>query len=1057
MVLRMDFLQSSKTDPQQVVLLLIVANQGMSRLLLYKWDSWQPLTTTKPLRCSGYALPSEDAFPHLLIPSRKALSFAIVTGHKLVFYDDITTKKKTKLIFNIPTPENQKDKQWVQWAKAARHQLHEESKEDIFLIREDGLLKTTVVTHNSRERSHISFEPGHLHIRVDTAVCALSAPPLIGGDILIACGDTTEGGVFHLQATELPVNRQVLANWSPITDLVLLDERSKPSLPGDHARILAATGIHDNRAFLTEIRYGVEAQIAQDTDCEDAATVDRLWILHQPSHRRDIFLTSHHEYTNIVCFEEGDERPIARGPETFPELGFDDPTLAACNLDRDSILQITTSQIHVLDPSEYRRIDPESLRGNFVCAGANPASGSFVVASRDEQAIQLIGGVALARSDNSIDVLPLHQSVPIDYLPISLTIANIAGTEIFIAGSQDGFLHLYCLTAESGITGSKKWDLSSFHQGLDEPKISSVEIFSLPSARNGLVLCGLKTGQIIIFEMTMQNLEDPESIDLSLSRFETIGSTSVSISVETGTFGSDEKSAYVVCGTALFQIHLYRNSWGLDFTMDSLLITVVHQNKKHLQRSMFNAVAPIERASSMTHGHMYGSLAGITQNDLLLLRIGRSTLIPERVSQIKPTHHLVYSAHLKKVIASVPSRKPSSPEDSLQSLEARPSLQILDPPVPAFTHEHSNAVSYLYFGQAGEKVRTLLQWSPTNGQTHYEMIVIGSDYDGDGRLSYITAKRLSQGKPGSSATTFVTYSKKLISAVCEYGLSSLLVCAGRELKLVHLDLSTKPPRWEHQAEIELPSRATELRTKGSVVYVATSLHSYMLIREQDKKFHVIGSDNWAGRARNVLPYGNGSTLVNLISDEGSRVLNFADRPVRGNKPTFEATVPEAIDKIVNLKSMTGDDIHERFLAATIDGTVYMFTTLNEREMRLLAFLEQLCQPIRDQAAKSASLLAQRIVHQYANKLESAGITTPSSYCTHARGDVLRGLLMPGPYNIHFLLRQRVKKEEDDDSMIKEEDELESLRDVARPVLGQTDDLVEGVILWLRRMLSVPSL
>lgn len=1049
----MDFLKSPMTEPRRVVLLLIVANQGTSRLLLYRWDSWQALTTTKPLKSSGYALPMEDAFPHLLIPSCKLLSFAIVTGHKLVFYDDITSKKKTKRVFNIPTPDDQKDKQWVQWAKAVRHEEHRKQKEDIFLIREDGLLKTTIVTHNSVQRANITFEPGHLHIRVDTAICALSAPPTKGGDILIACGDTTEGGVFHLMARMPPVNVQSLANWSPIRDVVHIIDKSGTPGPGDQIRILAATGMHENRAFLTEVHYGLEAQIVEAIEFEDAATVDRLWVLHQASEARQLLLISHHEHSNIICHEMASGSLSVRGPELFPQLGFDSPTLAACNIERDVLLQITTSQIHLLGLFDQSHPDPQSLRGDFFCADIHASTGTFVVAAREGPKLSLVAGIVVGKPDKSIDVLPLSQSQPIDYVPVSLSLADLAGNVVLVSGSQDGRLHLYKLNMEHGITGYAVWDLSSFDGRLYEPKISSVAVMSLPKARDGLVICGMRTGQLMVFELTLQATGGDNQALLRLGHFQGIGTTAVSIKTELNILTEDERSAFVTCGSALLQLHLHRNACGLDFTIDSLLVSALHQDQDHHLASIFNAVARIERTSSGFDGPICGLLAGITENALLLLRLGQNALIPKRIVQIQPTRHLVHSAHLQKCVASVTRKRPLHSPDSGRNLDERPVLQIMDSEMPGL-YDEQKEISHICFGEKGEKIRALLRWAPTNGDTHYEMIVIGSDHNGDGKLSYITAKRLSQAKAGASATTFITYAKKSISAMCEYGLSSLLVCAGRELKLVHLDLSTKPPRWEHQAEIELPSRATELRTKGSVVYVATSLHSFMLIREQDKKFQVIGSDSWAGKARNVLPYGESSTLVNLVSDHGSRILDFAGGPSRGTRPVFEATVPEAIDKLIHLKMPTSKDARERFLGTTIDGTVYIFTTLNEHEMKLLAFLEQLCQPTRDQAAKNASALAHRIVHQYANKLESVGIATPTFGSTHARGDMLKALLASGPYNIYFLLRKRVKSE--NMPYIKEEDESENLRDVAEPVLGQTENVVEAVVMWLRELLNVPT-
>lgn len=1072
----MDFLKSPVSEPQRVVLLLIVANGGTSRLLLYKWDSWQELGDIKPLKCSGFVLPTEDAFPHLLIPSSRPLSFAIVTGDRLVFYDEITSNHKARRAFNIPHPPGGHDtKLWVQWAKPVRHETHRKEKEDIFLIREDGLLKTAIVTHDSKQRAHIGFSPGNLGIQVDTAVCALPGEPFEGGDILIVCGDTTEGGVFRLQAREFATKVQTLPNWSPVTNTLFLPKcLNSSALPGS-LRVLAATGIHDDHAFLTELKYGIEAQIVEVIEHQDATSIDRLWVLHQRKAERQILLTSHHEHSDAICFEKDLRTPVAVGADHYPSLGFDSPTLAACNIDFDSILQITTMEIHVLGDAWQLPADPDILRGRYICANIHPRTGLFVIASHFEHGLQLVGGITVKHEDRSISISALPRPHTIDFVPVSLTIGDVAGRPILIAGSVDGRLHLYDVDQDHGVTPRMTWEMSTFHKNLDDPKISSVTILALANSSRSLVICGFKTGQVMFMELTMQDVE-PEPPSLSLIQIQTLGSTAVSTVIQETLQADEEATAYMTCDSETFQVRLYHNVSGMDFTLNPLIATAVRQHHEVFHAPSFNAIAYVARITPELDHLMSSVLVGMTDNALIIFTLGGSSLTPKQTSRTKPAQHVVYSAHLQKVIASVATKQSTVPLKEPQVSPTKPMLQLLDINESGVNSRGLMPPSFITFGEEGEKIQTLIHWAPTHGSTHYEMIVIGSEYNGDGRLSFITSKRLSQGKAAVLATTFITYSKKTISAVCEYGLSSLLVCAGKVLKLVNLDLSTKPPRWEHQAEIELPSRATEIRTKGSMIYIATNLHSYMLIREQDKKFQVVGSDRWAGRARSILPYGDGSTLVNLVSDHGSRILNFTERPVPGARPNFEALVPESIDKIIQVTSSVNNDCRDRFLGMTVDGTVYMFTTLNEAELNLLSFLEELCQPLRTQAELSVASLAKRLIWQHGEKLQAKGVKLPKYYHTHARGDVLKALLTPGPYNMRTLLQQElereqregikteiqemqeIKKEEvegEEDSEEKVLDVMERFEEAAKPVVGEKKDFVAEVTLWLRKLLNVP--
>ena len=1042
----MDFLRSTTLEPQRVILLLTVANQGTTRLLLYRWDSWLSLTTVRPLRCSGQPLHAKDAFPHLLIPSCRYTSFAIVTGHEVVFYDDLTSKRMKRKEFQIPIEDQRSNKQWVQWAKPVRHEDHRKSKEDIILIREDGLLKTIVVSHNMDSRNSIAFEPGHLNINVDTAVCTLSAPPMIGGDILIACGDTTEGGVFHLAARKTPERLQTIPNWSPINDMIHLDYKSSSLASRDHGLVLAATGLYNQRAALTELRYGLEAEVEFDIKHDEGTTIDRLWTLERIAEGRLLLLASHHEHTAILCYDLHTGELASVDATVYPNLSFKTPTLAASTIPNDGLLQITTDQISVLGPAgQSCSRDLQSAEGAIVCADVHAASGVFVLAGRDGDVVTLLCGEVMA---DPPEIFTQTEAQQVAFVPVDLSLFELGGHGLCLVGSQDRQLHLFTVDPRKGCAALTSWSLTELDSRLDEPVISAVSVLVMPQAREALLICGLKTGSILLCGLKLPASESNGSVSLHHIQTSSIGTTAVSSKIEALPYTANERSAYVTCNTSLYRVQLHRSAAGLDFTFDALHFTNKN-NPSYLPQSL-NAVDRIGRLSSHGQGDPGGLLACVAGDEILLLGLGTHAMLPRPMRTMHHAKHLLYSPTLRRCIASHEG-KLSSGSTPGRTIADRPLLQLYNTSSPSDVSSDLSRSSF-HFGEKGEKIRVLLYWRPTDGEAHYDMIVIGSELGKDSHLSYLKVGRMTQTKAGPLAKNLATYPNKSISAICAFGESSLVVCAGRELKLLHLDVVGK--RWQHLGTYELPSRATELKQKGSVIYAATSLHSFMLLRIEAGKFSLVGNDNYAGTARNIIPYGTSSTLINLISDHGSRLLNFDERPTRGVMPAFEATVPQAIDKMVQLSLPSASDHRDRFLGSTIDGTVYLFTTLTKAEMKLLHYLEHLSDPVRNQAEKSASLLAHAIAQKFANKLESAGITPPTMGATHARGDLLKSMLELGPYNIKRLLQKRVKLEDDD--MIKEENEFEGLKDVAYPVLGATEHVVDGVILWLRRLLNVPA-
>lgn len=1048
----MDFLRSSSSDANRIVLLLIVANQGITRLLLYKWDSTRSLSTLRPLQRSGYRLPNSDAFPHLLIPSCRHASFAIVVGQVVVFYDDIESKKIRRLEVQLEvTPDSDSDKQWVQWAKPVRHEEHRKRKEDIFIVREDGLLRTVIGAHDLTKRQSITIKPGHLKINVDTAVCALSAPPTTGGDILIACGDTTEGGVFHLAARAEPCLLQRLPNWSPINDFIHLEQNSSPSMP-DQGTVVAATGIHEGRSALTELRYGIEADVLWTSGYEEAKSIDRLWALERLSERRLLLLASHHEHTTLLMYDIDSGDIAADDATVYPHLCLDRPTLAAAITPEDFLIQITTNSINITGPNQGLEVLATTCAiDTFLCTDIHRVTGIWVAAGRQGDKILLTGGGVQINEMEAIETSEVPKPLIIDTVPVALTICMLGTYLMCLIAGQDGALRLYAVHPEDGFRHQSTWAISDLDATISLPQISSISILSFTDESDHLVICGLKTGKVIILALK----ESPENIgsyDLQLERSVLLGTTAVYVRNESTIYMEAERAAHIVCGTSLFRLVLHKNKAGLDFTFSPMFVA-----DRGLSSTLPAPITAVDRvgrfprSSSSTDYDPSGALAIVSGEDLSMLTIGPSTMLPRHIRSTGTTKHLVYSTHLGKYIVSNQSRPTNGSPKAPSAYAERPSLIVVDPKSPSSADDLALQRSLFHFGEKNEKIRVLMHWTPADSTSHYNMIVIGSDVENEGRVSYMNVLKMSHAKANPVAKVFARYKKKSINAICAYGMSSLVICAGRELKILHLELATR--RWVGQGEFTLPSRATELSTKGSVIYVATSEHSFMLIREKEGKLEMIGSDQWASRARNIVTYGNSSTLVNLVSERGTRILNFAERPTEGKRPTFEARLPQAIDKMAHLKLSATSDGRDRFLGTTICGTVYLFSTLTEPEMKLMRFLEQLCEPKQLQTARNASQLAQAIAQRYASRLESADIAAPILVSSHARGDVLKALLAQGPYDIRFLLQKRAKLKDD---FIKQEDELDDLKHVAEPVVGKVDDIVDGVILWLRRTLNVPS-
>lgn len=1029
----MSFLTHPEKEPDTVILLVIVAHQGRSNMLIYKWDSRLPLTELRPMGCSGQLLHENDSFPLLLIPMTNRPSFSLVTDTDFVSYSDILLGTVRRIATELPT----EDKAWTQWIKPVRLKSHKMTKDDILLIREDGMIRALILSESSAaERSYAgstAFAPGQLGIHVDKAVCALSAPPRIGGDILIACGDMTEGGVYHLAAREKPLKIQEIPNWSPLHDLAVINHKSYVNGSREYSSALVTTGHKSSRSCLTELRYGVEARIETRISYDDARSADSLWVLQRADDRHKLIVISHHEHTSVLLYNQTETEPKVMDVRALVPVQTDRPTLAIAYVDDTAILQVTTNQVNFVSHPTANSAVAVQYKGHIICADLEVRQRLYVIAvAADSGNFELLAGIL---TETEAECRALQTSIELAYTPTFTTTVGVGESVICLVASQDDQLYLYRLDGATGFEEVAHFSILRLTTREDF-SLSSVCLLQNVLTKQTLVVCGSKTGQIALCKLSVHCSDRKFEARLALERLETIGDTPVHV---TNSSQGEHTSAFIFCGARTRQVRLHANKAGLDYSLDAVHITDGAQPEY--------AALPLTALGLMVQGSLEPSpvVLGAAGEELLMMSLNPPATLPRPMVRCSPSKCMLYIWSIRKCLVAMVGRY-----DKDTKTRGQPYLELLDPATLWQASSPATHTRYL-FGESGEKVKDMIMWSPTDGQSHFNFIVLGSERGPDGRVAYLNVSRFNEDSSKVVVKAFVTYPNSPVSAICAFGLSSLIIGAGRTLKLVHLDIASK--RWQNLAEFSLPSKALKLESKGSVVHVATSLHSFMLVRIQDDKFSLLSTDKYAGRARSIVPFGTSSTLVNLVSEEGSRVLGFSERPTKGTTPVFEARMPQSIDRLHELALSTGLPVRDRFIGTTVDGTVYLFTLLKPAELALLKCLEEVSQPARNSAtSQQIKAIGRRTLQRFAKNLESANEPTPDIDLTHAHGDMLKHMLEPGPYSLYNLLRRTIKVEGE---KIKEENEVEKLRHLAHPVIGSCSDVVDGVVLWLRRLLNVP--
>jgi hypothetical protein len=217
-ILKMYFLHPEPNDERHVILLLLVVVKGRTRMLVYEWETGNDLKSIRALHKRGHLLNDHLKLPLLLIPLRAKSAFA------LIYQDSITvcvgllagspTFKDLPHRGDPPTKyhHGKCDPLWTAWARAPRNSKeHEAVQDDIYVVREDGVLKFLGFHIEDATSNRVSV--GYLQSNCGTALACLDyslhesnfRETSSGGDFLITGGDSSAGGTYLVRTSSSPL------------------------------------------------------------------------------------------------------------------------------------------------------------------------------------------------------------------------------------------------------------------------------------------------------------------------------------------------------------------------------------------------------------------------------------------------------------------------------------------------------------------------------------------------------------------------------------------------------------------------------------------------------------------------------------------------------------------------------------------------------------------------------------------------------------------------------------------------------------------------------------
>ena len=1058
----MEFLKPSDEDPEKVVLVLLVANVGETFILLYRWDTRLPLCRIKPMRCSGQQLPIQDSLPLMLIPSMKPLSFLLVTETELVLYSKVTASRAERKAhpFKIDDDKNaaassSRSLLWTHWAKPKRHRLYNQTNDDLFLVREDGYLRTYLIEYGRDFRVKMHFHPGGLGFRVDAAFCLLASPLHIGGgDILVAAGDMVDGGVFHLKARQPPERIQVIPTNAPFNDL-LVKPPTGPAASSERqatpsSEMYAACGSEASNGCVVQLQFGYEAQIGWAMEFDGSESVQHLWVVENIEDGKLLLLAAHVMHTSATMISVADSDVEHVDSSTWPGLVLDDTTLDVAKVSSSSLIQVTSSSVNVLSLQGGHAISRTPFSsGQALCAVLMLAASVVVTAQQSNEQYTL--HVDPVR-DTDAQTIDQGESTALDVSarPICMSRSHLGSADLVLVGTEQGHLFVYVLQRDRTLMQVLHLALSDVSEELKETVVASVILLTVPNLNVGILLCGLRNGQMLVF---LVEPNDDNMIGCKHLYSHKIGVTSVITSPDhLAAAGANTSAAFVHCESSIKHIRLVQNNTTLDYEILDVITT---------SQGDPTFALPVCSALYRAPAAMNGVLVVATADEFVFTTlVAQKQAIVRRIKVPGIPTRLMWSTYMKQIVVGFEGLGPSSsPSDAAQDSLSRTTCPMLCFPDTRKSNHTLSVSEGIVVGETKERIRALAEYSPSDGSKHYEFILVALSLDetdeygarrSTGRVVCISAKYILKGETAQAKARLVLrFPGKAVTALQPIGMSSILIGAGSEIVLHDLNVETK--KWSTLARYTLPSPATSIRVQGSLAYVATLKHSLLILRTHQNSVKLECSDSIARVSTNVSTFDGGRALLTAVSDSGTRVIGFEeDRKSSSIREVFQANVPLVVDRIAKDMAHGMNATHTKFVASTIDGTLYQLSTLSSIELRLLLFLQGLCRYEKKPSISSAKAAAARA------RTRGATASPPSDPgSTHCDGDVLATLLDFGPTSLDNVVSAHVKQENGSRDHQDVKGRLEALRELTEPVLGHHNDVVGATMLWLRRMLQQP--
>ena len=510
----MEFLHPVRDDSDHVILLLIVSKSGKSKLMWYEWNTKIPLHDAS-LDPNVHLLPTEDRLPLLLIPLLAFNAFILVSETGISIYKDLLTGTPSRFIHELAHNEEAEELAssrnspiWVQWARPMRSPSRRISDDNIYLCREDGIVRYIDIKYNLPQMLDSSHDAGNLDTNINASFAVIDLGPT-AHDLLIAGGDSSEGGHWLFSAREAAEHLSSRPNWTPFIDSILTTASFKCNHLATRPKMTwrdALMSVHllgcagkAKHGSITELRYGNRASKSLDSvDLGVALTssVLGIWALH-PTQDELLILISYPTRSSLLRIKEGYD------PELLDEsmgvnLGL--TTIAATSITNGTMVQVTETAVYggswpsLATRGQNWKFDFSSTGERVIIAATRQGEHHCTVAL----AVQRGQGFFLQLGLIGDNINSIREANLLRAHPTCVALYTSAARTLVIVGNVEGGIEFFVGAKDESLQNLPKvgdWQFTASYEICD-----SIAILDMNGGGDMLsaylLVCGLRNGRI---------------------------------------------------------------------------------------------------------------------------------------------------------------------------------------------------------------------------------------------------------------------------------------------------------------------------------------------------------------------------------------------------------------------------------------------------------------------------------------------------------------------------------------------------------------------------------